>query len=50
VICHSDKEHAAPTFKHTFGYHPMLAPFSVRDTRNRNPANPELGAGTRAGR
>ncbi len=25
VICHSDKEHAAPTFKHTFGYHPMLA-------------------------
>jgi hypothetical protein len=25
VICHSDKEQAAPTFKHTFGYHPMLA-------------------------
>jgi DDE family transposase len=25
VICHSEKEQAAPTFKHTFGYHPMLA-------------------------
>jgi hypothetical protein len=25
VICHSEKEHAAPTFKRTFGYHPMLA-------------------------
>ncbi|MDQ4021579.1 MAG: IS1380 family transposase [Actinomycetota bacterium] len=25
VICHSDKEQAAPTFKQTFGYHPMLA-------------------------
>ena len=25
VICHSEKEHAAPTFKHTFGYHPLLA-------------------------
>ncbi len=25
VVCHSDKEHAAPTFKKTFGYHPMLA-------------------------
>jgi Transposase DDE domain group 1 len=25
VICHSEKELAAPTFKRTFGYHPMLA-------------------------
>ncbi|MCA1835562.1 MAG: IS1380 family transposase, partial [Actinobacteria bacterium] len=25
VVCHSEKEHAAATFKHTFGYHPMLA-------------------------
>jgi hypothetical protein len=25
VICHSDEEQAAPTFKHTFGCHPMLA-------------------------
>jgi hypothetical protein len=24
VICHSEKEQAAPTFKGTFGYHPML--------------------------
>jgi hypothetical protein len=24
VIAHSDKEQAAPTFKHTFGYHPLL--------------------------
>jgi hypothetical protein len=24
VIVHSDKEQAAPTFKHTFGYHPLL--------------------------
>jgi hypothetical protein len=23
VIAHSDKEHAAPTWKHTFGFHPM---------------------------
>jgi Transposase DDE domain group 1 len=25
VICHSEKEQAAPTFKRTFGYHPLLA-------------------------
>jgi hypothetical protein len=25
VVCHSEKEQAAPTFKGTFGYHPMLA-------------------------
>jgi hypothetical protein len=25
VVCHSEKEHAAPTFKKTFGYHPLLA-------------------------
>jgi hypothetical protein len=25
VVCHSDKEQTAPTFKHTFGYHPMVA-------------------------
>ena len=25
VVCHSEKEQAAPTFKHTFGYHPVLA-------------------------
>jgi len=25
VICHSEKEHATPTFKMTFGYHPLLA-------------------------
>ncbi len=25
VICHSEKEQAAPTFKKTFGYHPLLA-------------------------
>jgi hypothetical protein len=25
VICHSEKEYAAPTFKKTFGFHPMLA-------------------------
>src|SRR4051794_34728546 len=25
VVCHSEKELAAPTFKKTFGYHPLLA-------------------------
>jgi hypothetical protein len=25
VVCHSEKQQAAPTFKHTFGYHPLLA-------------------------
>ena len=25
VVCHSEKQAAAPTFKGTFGYHPMLA-------------------------
>src|SRR4051794_39112741 len=25
VVCHSEKQHAAPTFKKTFGFHPMLA-------------------------
>ena len=25
VVCHSEKEQAAATFKHTFGYHPLLA-------------------------
>jgi hypothetical protein len=25
VICHSEKEQAAPTFKKSFGFHPMLA-------------------------
>ena len=25
LVCHSEKEHAAATFKHTFGYHPLLA-------------------------
>ena len=25
VVCHSEKESAAATFKHTFGYHPLLA-------------------------
>jgi hypothetical protein len=25
VICHSEKQQAAPTFKRTFGYHPLLA-------------------------
>jgi hypothetical protein len=25
VVCHSEKEQAAPTFKKTFGYHPLLA-------------------------
>ena len=25
VVCHSEKEQAAPTFKKTFGFHPMLA-------------------------
>jgi hypothetical protein len=24
VVCHSEKESAAATFKHTFGYHPLL--------------------------
>jgi hypothetical protein len=24
VVCHSEKEQAAATFKHTFGYHPIL--------------------------
>jgi DDE family transposase len=24
VVCHSEKQQAAPTFKHTFGYHPLL--------------------------
>jgi hypothetical protein len=24
VVCHSEKESAAPTFKHTFGYHPLF--------------------------
>ncbi len=25
LVCHSEKEQSAPTFKHTFGYHPLLA-------------------------
>jgi hypothetical protein len=25
VVCHSEKQQAAPTFKHTFGHHPLLA-------------------------
>jgi Transposase DDE domain group 1 len=25
LVCHSEKESAAATFKHTFGYHPLLA-------------------------
>ena len=25
LVCHSEKEQAAPTFKHSFGYHPLLA-------------------------
>ena len=25
VVCHSEKEQAAATFKHSFGYHPILA-------------------------
>jgi hypothetical protein len=25
VVCHSEKQQAAPTFKHSFGYHPLLA-------------------------
>jgi hypothetical protein len=25
VIAHSEKEQARPTFKHTFGFHPVLA-------------------------
>ena len=25
MVCHSEKEQAAPTFEKTFGYHPMLA-------------------------
>jgi len=25
VVCHSEKEQAAATFKSTFGYHPILA-------------------------
>lgn len=25
VVCHSEKDQAAPTFKHTFGYHTVLA-------------------------
>jgi hypothetical protein len=25
VVCHSEKQQTAPTFKHTFGYHPLLA-------------------------
>ena len=25
LVCHSEKESAAPTFKHSFGYHPLLA-------------------------
>src|SRR3954447_12789239 len=25
VVCHSEKEQAAPTFKKSFGYHPLLA-------------------------
>jgi hypothetical protein len=25
VDCHSEKEKAAPTYKHGFGYHPLMA-------------------------
>jgi hypothetical protein len=25
LVCHCEKEQTAPTFKHTFGYHPLLA-------------------------
>ena len=40
VVCHSEKEQAAPTFKHTFGYHPvrreaLLIRAEVRDHRRR---------------
>jgi len=31
LVCHSEKEHTAPTFKHTFGYHPVRrSPCAVR--------------------
>ena len=25
MVCHSEKEQTAPTYKHIFGYHPMVA-------------------------
>jgi hypothetical protein len=25
LVCHSEKEQTAATFKHSFGYHPLLA-------------------------
>jgi hypothetical protein len=33
VVCHSEKQQAAPTFKHSFGYHTtttLACPFSGR--------------------
>ncbi|HEY6747087.1 MAG TPA: hypothetical protein VI357_15380 [Mycobacteriales bacterium] len=42
VVCHSEKEQAAATFKHTFGYHPIRAFFDncgefLGRTRTRHP-------------
>jgi Transposase DDE domain group 1 len=40
LVCHSEKEQTAPTFKHTFGYHPvrreaLLIRVEVRDLHRR---------------
>jgi hypothetical protein len=43
VVCHSEKELAAPTFKRTFGYHPMLAFCASRASSSLR----SFGAGTR---
>jgi hypothetical protein len=40
VICHNEKEQAAPTFKHTFGFHPMLAFCDNTGSTPRSPRSP----------
>ena len=46
VVCHSEKEEAAPTFKQTFGYHPMRP---ERGQQHRRRPHPRPGRCARAG-
>jgi len=48
LVCHSEKEQAAPTFKHSFGYHPvrreaLTIRAEVRDRRLRPSRRPLTG-------
>jgi hypothetical protein len=55
VVCHSEKEQAAATFKKTFGLHPMLAfcdntgEFLAALLRRNSPASPTAAAGESTG-